>query len=92
MLCLNQIRANGWTDNEYPRMYCDNSNEESRSIVCEDNYGDKVIKLLFPKGVTSYFNVEPLAREEFESHDCPRITMTSRDLTWDPNWSVYEDK
>ena len=41
------------------------------NIVYEDEYGEKVIFPLFLKGVTSYFNTEPLTREEFEAHDCP---------------------
>ena len=73
-------------------MYCKDPNEESHSIVCEDEYGEKVIVPLFLKGVTSYFNTEPLTREEFEAHDCPRIIMTNKDLTWDPNSDVYENQ
>ena len=78
LFCLNQVRAAGWTVNECPRMYCKDPNEESHSIVCEDKFGEKVIVPLFLKGVTSYFNTEPLTREEFEAHDCPRIIMTVR--------------
>ena len=50
-------------------MHCKCPNEESHSIVCEDEFGEKVIVPLFLKGVTSYFNTEPLTREEFEAHD-----------------------
>ena len=78
LLCLNQVRAAGWTVNEA------DPNEESHSIVCEDEYGEKVVIPLFLKGVTSYFNVEPLTRDKFEAHDCPRITMTNKDMTWGP--------
>ena len=71
LFCLNQVRSAGWTVNKCSHMYCKDPNEESHSIVCEDEYGEKVIVPLFLKGVTSYFNTEPQTREEFEAHDCP---------------------
>ena len=64
-----------------PRMYFTDPNDESHFIVCADEYGEKVIIPLFLKGVTFYFNVEPLTCEEFEAHDCRITTMTSKDLT-----------
>ena len=67
-------------------------NAESHSIIPEDKHCEKVVIPLFLKGVTSYFNVEPLTCEEFEAHDCQRITMTSKDLTWDPNSDVHENR
>ena len=77
LFCLNQVKEAGWTVNECPRMYCANPNEESHSIVCEDEYdGENVIIPLFLKGVTSYFNVEPLTRNKFEAQNCTRITKT----------------
>ena len=92
LLCPMQCRAHGVTVNECPRMYCDEPTEESHSIVTPDEYGGAVVLPLFLKGVTSSLNVESLSQEEWDRHDCPRITLTDRDLTWDPNSSVYEDQ
>jgi hypothetical protein len=92
LLCPMQCRAHGTTVNECPRMYCSDPNDESHSIVAEDENGERVILPFFLKGVTSHLNVSPLSLEEFEHHGCPRIELTSRDLTWDPSTDVYEDQ
>ena len=43
-------------------------------------------------GVTYHLNVDTLTRNEFESHEYPRITLTQRYLTWDPITTIYEDQ
>ena len=45
----------------------------------------------FLNGVTSHLNVDTLTRDEFEAHDCLRLTLTHRDITWDPSKTIYED-
>ena len=92
LLCPMQCRAHGTTVNECPRIYCSDPNDESHSIVAKDENGERVILPFFLKGVTSHLNVSPLSLEEYEHHGCPRIELTSRDLTWDPSTDVYEDQ
>ena len=78
--------------NDCPYVYVNEPDQESYTIVTQDEYGDDIILPLFLRGVTSHLNVEPLTCDEFEMHNCPRITLTSRDLTWDPSSTVYEDQ
>ena len=75
-----QLRANDVVLNECPGMYCKDPDDESHSIVAIDDDGSTVILSLFLKGVTSQFEVEPLDADEFDSHNCPRIELTSGDL------------
>ena len=58
----------------------------------EDEYGDNIILPFFLNCVTYHLNVDTLTRDEFESHECPRIILTHRDLTWDPSTTIYEDQ
>ena len=44
------------------------------------------------RSVTSLLHVEALTLDKFNAHECPRVTLTHRDLTWDPGSTVYEDQ
>ena len=81
LLCPMKCQANGFTINEFTCIYCNEPNQESRTIVTEDEYGDNVILPFFLNGVTSHLNVDTLTRDEFEAHDCPWLTLTHRDMT-----------
>jgi len=87
-----QLRANGVTVNDCPRMYCKDPTDESHAVVATDEYGDSVVLPFYLRGVTSYLNTEPLSREEYEAHDFPRVELTSQHLKWDPSSTVYEDQ
>ena len=91
-MCPMQCRANDVTVNDCPRIHCQNPIEESHSVVATDENSDSVILPFFLRGITSHFNVESISKQEFERHLCPRIVLASRDLTWDPSSTVYEDQ
>ena len=78
--------------NDCPKIYVNNPDAESHSIVANDEYGDAVVLPFFLRGVTSALHVEPLTRREWDDHSCPRVILTDLDLTWDPNADVYEDQ
>ena len=91
-MCPMQCRANGATINGCPHIYCNDKDQESHAIVTDDEYGDNVILSFFLNGVTSHLNVDNLSHDDFEAHDCPRLTLTHHDLTWDPSTTIYEDQ
>ena len=43
LMCPMQLRANGVTVNDCPKMFCKEPTEESHAIVATDEYGDEVI-------------------------------------------------
>ena len=91
LLCPMQFWANGVNINRCPHIYCSHPKQESHAIVTEDEYMYNFILPFFINGVTSHLNVNTLTRDDFEAHDCPRLTLTRRDLTWDPSTTIYED-
>jgi hypothetical protein len=44
------------------------------------------------RGVTSLLYVRPVTIDEFNSHDHPRLHLTSETLTWDPSTALYEEQ
>ena len=92
LLCPMQVRANGVTLNECPRMYCSEPSAEDHAVVALDEDGERVIMPLFLKGVTSVLETCPVTLEEFDHHVCPKIELTAANLTWDPSSTVYEDQ
>ena len=92
LLCPMQCRSNGVTINKCPRIYCNEPDQEFHAIVTEDEYVDNVILTFFLNGMTSHLNVDTLSRNKFEAHDCPRLNLTHKDLTWDPSKTIYEDQ
>ena len=52
--CPMQLRANGVTVNDCPRMYCDKPDDKSHTIVAKDEYGETVVLPFFLRGVTSF--------------------------------------
>lgn len=92
LLCSMQLRAHGVDVNDCPRIYCKNPTDESHAVVAKDEYGGEVILPFYLRGATSYFDTEPLSREEFERHDYIRVEMMSQHMTWDPSSPIYEDQ
>ena len=54
--------------------------------------GDRVVLPLVLQGVTSALNVHRIYESEWTQEAEPRITLTNRDLHWDPNSSTYEEQ
>ena len=92
LLCPMQCRENRVAINEFPRIYCNEPNQESQVIVTEDEYGDNIILPFFLNGLISHLNVDTLTRDEFEAHDCMRLILTHLDLTWDSSITIYDDQ
>ena len=92
LLCPMQCRANGVDINKCPRMYCSEPTDESHSIVGHDDGHERVIIPFFLRGVTSLFHTFAVEADEFERHDCPRVELTSSQLTWDTSSTVLKIK
>ena len=82
-----QVRANGVTLNECPRMCCSEASSEDHAVVALDEDGERVILPLFLRGFTSVSETGTVTLEEFDSHECPRIKLTAADLDWDPSYT-----
>ena len=92
LLCPMQVRMNGITVNDFPRFLANQPAEETHEIVASDEYGDRVVIPFVLKGVSSYLPVHSLSEDEWNSHSCPRVTLTNQHLHWDPNAPAYEDQ
>ena len=92
LMCPMQFCANGFTISECPHIYCNEPNQDSHYIFTEDEYGDNFILPVFLNGLTSHLNVDTITRNDFESHECPRLTLTRRNLTWYHSTTIYEDQ
>ena len=92
LLCPMQCQENGFNINQYPRIYCNEPNQESHAIFTEYEYGDNVILHFFLNGVNSHLNFETLVRDEFEAHKCTQINLTHRNINWYPSTTIYEDQ
>ena len=77
--------------NDCPRFLIANPTEYSHCIIAHDEYGARVVLPLVPQGVTSVLSVHQISEAEWTRKASPRITLTSRDLHWDPNSSIYEE-
>ena len=53
-----QYQAHGVVVDDCPRMYVNNPDAKSHSIVASNEYGDAVVLPFFLRGVTSSLNVE----------------------------------
>ena len=60
--------------------------------MAEDEDGNEVVLPFSLDGITSVINVLPLTSLEFDEHEHTRIELTSKDLTWDPSTTVYENQ
>ena len=66
--------------------------EYSHCIISHDEYGARVVLPLVLQGITSALNVHHVSDAGWTQEAAPRITMTNRDLRWDPNSSIYEEQ
>ena len=87
-----QFRTNGVTVNYCPKYLCDQPTDETHTIVCADEWGEKVVLPLILNGVTSCLPVWSLIESEWQSAAYPRVTLTNADLTWDPSSHIYADQ
>ena len=62
------------------------------SIVGHDDGHERVIIPFFLRGVTSLFHIFAVEADEFEQNDCPRVELTSNQLTWDTSSTVLKIK
>ena len=62
------------------------------TIKDPDNPLQLVILPLNLRGVTSLLYVRNVTIDEFNSHDHPRLHLTSETLTWDPSTALYEEQ
>ena len=87
-----QVRTNSVTVNDCPILFTDHRTEETHAIISDDEWRDKFILPLCVSGVTLYFPVHSLTKNEWNQRDTPRVTLKNKHLTWDPNLVDYEDQ
>ena len=78
--------------NDCPIFLIANPTEDSHCIIAHDEYGSRVVLPLVLQSVTSALNVHRIFEAEWTREAAPRITLTNRDLHWDPNSSIYEEQ
>jgi hypothetical protein len=87
-----QCRVADVAVNDCPKFLSANPSSETHSIVAYDEDGVRVILPLGLHGVTSALNVHRISEAEWTREAAPRITLTDRDLHWDPNSSIYGEQ
>ena len=78
--------------NDCPKFLISNHTEDSNCIIAHDEYGARVVLPLVLQGITSALNVHQISEAEWTREAPTRITLTNRDLHWDPNSSIYEEQ
>ena len=78
--------------NDCPKLLTAKPTEDSHCIIAHDEYGDRVDLQLVLQGVTSTLNVHRISEADWIREAAPRITLTNKDLHWDPNSSIYEEQ
>ena len=88
LLCPMQVRENDIILNEHPKSMTEHPTSETHALsgVTDTNTVLRIPFLI--RGVTSTFNVSKPTIEQYEL--LPRLTLTSADLTWDPQTKEYE--
>ena len=92
LLAPMQARVYDVKINDVPSYLTENPTNESHSIVAVDDKGESVILPFQLKGVVSSLPVHSITRDEWRANNYPRITLTSKTLTWDPSTTIYEDQ
>ncbi len=94
LLCLMQCRVNDMTVNNLPKFLAADPTDQTHGLTINDpnNPLQLVILPLTLRGVTLLLNVRTVTINEFNSHDYPRLHLTSETLTWDPTTNLYEQQ
>ncbi len=94
LLCPMQCRVNDVTINDLPKFLAANPTDQTHALTINDpnNPLQPVILPLTLRGVTLLLNVRTVTIDEFNSHDYPRLHLTSETLTWDPTTNLYEQQ
>ena len=78
--------------NDCPKFLTANPTEETHCLIARDEGGTRVTLPLGLQGVTSVLNVHSISEAEWIREAAPRITLTNRDLHWNPNSLIYEEQ
>ena len=78
--------------NDCPKFIIANPTEDSNRIIAHDEYRARVVLPLVLQGITSALNVHQIYEPEWTREAALHITLTNRDLHWDPNSSIYEEQ
>jgi hypothetical protein len=87
-----QCRVADVVVNDCPKFLTANPTEETHCLIARDEGGTRVTLPLGLQGVTSVLNVHSISEAEWIREAAPRITLTNRDLHWNPNSSIYEEQ
>ena len=93
LLCPMQCRVNNVEIDECPKHQAKEPTVKTHAICApaDDGSGEVILPLAL-KQVTSYLSVYKPAEEEWESHEQPRIELTSEHLLWDPATTYYQEQ
>jgi hypothetical protein len=89
-----QCRVNDVIVNDLPKLLASDPTDQTHALTIKDpnNPIQPVILPLNLRGVTSLLYVRPVTIDEFNSHDHPRLHLTSETLTWDPSTTLFEEQ
>ena len=88
LLCPMQVRENDIILNEHPKSMTENPTSETHAMSGVTDTNELLRIPLLIRGVTSTFHVSKPTLKQYEL--LPRLTLTSADLTWDPQTKEYE--
>ncbi len=93
-VCPMQCCVNDVTVNNRPKFLATNPTDQTHALTINDpdNSLQPVILPLILRGVMSQLNVRTVTINELNSHDYPRLHLTSETLTWDPTTNLYEQQ
>jgi len=88
LLCPMQVRENDIILNEHPKSMTENPTNDTHALSGVTDTHEMLRIPFLIRGVTSTFNVSKPTLQQYEL--LPRLTLTSADLTWDPQTKEYE--
>ena len=78
--------------NDCPKFLTNNPTEDSHCIIAHDEHGARVVLPLILRGVTSALNVHNITEQDWIREAALCITLTDKDLHWNPNSSIFEEQ
>jgi hypothetical protein len=88
LLCPMQVRENDIILNEHPKSMTENPTNDTHALSGVTDTNELLRIPFLIRGVTSTFHVSKPTLKQYEL--LPRLTLTSADLTWDPQTKEYE--
>jgi hypothetical protein len=89
-----QCRVNDVIINEMPKFLDPSPTDQTHAIAIVDpeDLSQTIILRLALRGVISLLNVRKPSIDDWNTGDTRRLALTSKDLPWDPNSTMYEEQ